>query len=379
MGRRCKEKKPGRMEYGNMEKTNILTLDYESLSAFLKDLGMSAFRTAQVARWLYVEGLESFDGMTNISKADREKLSGAAEIRGLELLDRRVSHDGTEKYLFGLPDGERIESVLIPDKERLTLCISSQAGCALGCRFCLTGASGYRRDLLPHEITGQVYGAIKLISHSKPSPQRGGGIKGEGDIAAPRVLTNIVLMGMGEPLMNRENVFGALRRLTLQQMFCISPRRITLSTAGVVPGIKALGESGLGVGLAVSLNAATDAVRDRIMPINKKYPIAALMAALKAYPLPPRRRITIEYVMLKGINDSLSDAKALLKLLRPVKTKVNLIPFNEHPGSEYKRPDARAVHAFQNFLAEAGLAAFIRESRGADILAACGQLRASQP
>jgi 23S rRNA (adenine2503-C2)-methyltransferase len=344
-----------------MEKTNILKLDYEGLKSFMAGMDMPLYRADQVARWVYDLGLTSFDGMTNIKRADREKLGENAEIKGLPLIKRQVSTDGTEKYLFLLDDGEKIESVLIPDEDRLTLCISSQAGCALGCRFCLTGAGGYRRDLLPHEITGQVLAVKHFSPHPSPSP---------------RVITNIVLMGMGEPLMNQGNVFDALRRLTSERMFGISTRRITLSTAGVVPGIKALGESGIGVNLAVSLNAATDAVRDKIMPINRKYPIAALIAALKAYPLPPRRRITIEYVMLKGINDSLADCKTLIKLIRGLKCKVNLIPFNEHPGSEYKRPDRGAVHAFQEALANAGLSVFIRDSRGADILAACGQLRA---
>ena len=339
-----------------MEKINILELDYDGLGSFLAGLGMPAYRTDQVARWVYAEGISEFSGMTNLSMADRARLSRTAEIRGLALLDRRVSSDGTEKYLFGLDDGERIESVLIPDEDRLTLCVSSQAGCALACRFCLTGAGGYRRDLLSYEMTGQVYEARRL--------------------AAPRAITNIVFMGMGEPLMNRDNVFEALHRLTSPRMFSISPRRITLSTAGVVPGIKALGLMGIGVNLAVSLNAATDPVRDAIMPINRRYPIAELMAALRAYPLPPRRRITIEYVIIRDINDSPGDGEALAVLLRGIRCKVNLIPFNEHEGSEFKRPDGAAVRAFQERLALSGFSAFIRESRGADILAACGQLRA---
>ena len=221
-----------------------------------------------------------------------------------------------------------------------------------------TGAGGYRRDLLAHEIAGQVLAAKEL--------------------AKPRVLTNLVLMGMGEPLLNTGNVFEALSRLTSPKMFCISPRRITLSTAGVVPGIKALGESGLGVNLAVSLNAATDAVRDKVMPINRKYPLKELIKALKAYPLAPRRRITIEYVMLAGVNDTLSDARTLATILRGLRCKVNLIPFNEHTGSEFRRPELSAVLAFQDELHARNLTAFIRESRGADILAACGQLRAAK-
>lgn len=338
------------------KKTNLLAFSREGLRAYLSGLGMKTFRADQVARWIYSEGLTSFTGMTNLSKADREMLGDTAEVRPPELLGRLMSEDGTEKYLFGMEDGEKVESVLIPGEDRLTLCISSQAGCALGCRFCLTGAGGFVRDLLPHEITGQVFMARSM--------------------AAPRVITNIVLMGTGEPLLNRDNVFEALGRLTDPKMFSISTRRITLSTAGVVPGLQALAESGLGVNLAVSLNAATDEVRDEIMPINRKYPISKLMAALRAFPLAPRRRITIEYVLLAGINDSAKDARALGKVLRGLKCKINLIPFNEHGGSAYTRPGADEVFGFKETLAEMGYAAFIRDSRGSDILAACGQLRA---
>ncbi len=337
---------------------NILSLGFTELENYIKENGMPAYRAAQVSRWIYQAGVSSFEEMTNISKADRARLAGAAEIRGLELVNRRVSGDGTEKYLFGLDDGERVESVLIPEEERVTLCVSSQAGCALACRFCLTGAGGFRRDLLPHEITGQALAAQRL--------------------AGGRTITNIVFMGMGEPLNNRANVFEALRRLTSPKMFNISPRRITLSTAGVVPGIKELGESGIGVNLAVSLNATTDEVRDVIMPVNRKWPIRELILALKKFPLAPRRRITVEYVMLKGVNDSAADAKRLSVLLRGLRCKVNMIPFNEHAGAVYKRPEEKAVHAFQETLAAAHYTAFIRDSRGADILAACGQLRAAK-
>ena len=339
-----------------MPKINLLSLGFDGLKSFIESAGMSGYRAAQVARWIYVSGAESFGEMTNLSKADRERLEGLAEIRNIERVKRQISSDGTEKYLFRLDDGEMVESVLIPDEDRLTLCISSQAGCALGCRFCLTGSGGFRRDLLPHEITGQVFAARKL--------------------AGGRAVTNLVLMGMGEPLMNRKNVFEALRWLTSEKMFDMSTRKITLSTAGVVPGIKELGESGIGINLAVSLNATTDEVRDAIMPINRKYPIKELIKALKAFPLAPRRRITIEYVMLRGVNDSLADARRLAVLLRGLKCKVNLIPFNPHPGSEYKRPERSAVFAFQRELEYANYTAFVRESRGADILAACGQLRA---
>ncbi len=343
-------------------KINLLEFGADELKSIVEGLGMKPYRAAQICRWIYSEGADSFSAMTDISKADREKLSEIAEIRPPELLERLVSHDGTEKHLFSLHDGEKVESVLIPDEGRLTLCISSQAGCALGCRFCLTGAGGIRRNLLPHEITGQV-----LVA--------GAGRPASGTAGKGRKITNIVMMGMGEPLMNAGNVFEALGRLISPKMFNMSPRRITLSTAGVVPGIKALGESGLGVNLAVSVNAPSDEVRDYIMPINKKYPLKALMKALKDYPLAPRRRITVEYVMLRGINDRPEHAAQLGKLLRGLRCKINLIPFNEHGGSEFGRPDEASVHAFQERLHSMNYTAFIRESRGVDILAACGQLR----
>ncbi|MHB8173351.1 MAG: 23S rRNA (adenine(2503)-C(2))-methyltransferase RlmN [Nitrospirota bacterium] len=352
-------------------KINLLEFNAEGLKAIVEGLGMRPYRAAQICRWIYSDGKDSFPAMTDISKADREKLQENAEICPPELSRRLVSHDKTEKHLFSLQDGEKVESVLIPDEDRLTLCISSQAGCALGCRFCLTGAGGIRRDLLPHEITGQV-----LVAGA------GGPVSGRLAADGPAVgrkITNIVLMGMGEPLLNADNVFEALKRLISPAMFNISPRRITLSTAGIVPGIKALGESGLNVNLAVSVNAPNDEIRDSIMPINKKYPLKALIKALKGYPLAPRRRITVEYVMLKGINDKAAHAAELGKLLRGLKCKINLIPYNEHEGSEFKRPDDDAVLAFQEKLRSMNYTAFIRESRGADILAACGQLRGRSP
>lgn len=336
--------------------TNLLELGMDGLREFVAGLGMPPYKAAQISRWVYAAGVSGFEEMTNLSKKDRAALAENAGLNPPALLDRLVSSDGTEKYLFGLADGETVESVMIPDEKRVTLCISSQVGCALGCRFCLTGAGGFKRDLLPHEITGQVLMAKRL--------------------AAPLELTNFVMMGMGEPLMNTKNVLEALRRLTSPEMFCISPRRITLSTAGVVPEIKALGESGIGVGLAVSLNATTDGVRDAVMPINRKYPIKELMAALREFPLAPRRRITIEYVMLAGVNDTLADAKRLAGLLHGLKCKVNLIPYNPHPGSAYDKPARATVLQFQEFMHSRGFTAFIRQSRGQDILAACGQLRA---
>jgi 23S rRNA (adenine2503-C2)-methyltransferase len=265
-----------------------------------------------------------------------------------------TSHDGTEKFLFGLEDGETIESVLIPDEERLTLCISSQVGCAMGCVFCLTGKSGLKRNLGPHEIIDQVISVNRMI--------------------LPRRITNIVLMGMGEPLANFDNVVEALRRMT--GVMVISPRRITLSTAGIVPRIAELGQLGLKVNLAISLNATTDSVRDVIMPINKTYPIKAVLDTCRKLPLQQTRKITFEYVMLKDINDSTADAKRLVRLLHGIQSKINLIPFNPYSDCEYERPDDIAVLRFQEILAKAEVTVIIRKSKGRDILAACGQLKA---
>jgi 23S rRNA (adenine2503-C2)-methyltransferase len=292
--------------------------------------------------------------MTELSKKLREELAERAYISNLTLLNRLTSHDGTEKFLFGLEDGETIESVLIPDEERLTLCISSQVGCAMGCVFCLTGKSGLKRNLGPHEIIDQVISVNRMI--------------------LPRRITNIVLMGMGEPLANFDNVVEALRRMT--GVMVISPRRITLSTAGIVPRIAELGQLGLKVNLAISLNATTDSVRDVIMPINKTYPIKAVLDTCRKLPLQQTRKITFEYVMLKDINDSTADAKRLVRLLHGLQSKINLIPFNPYSDCEYERPDDIAVLLFQEILAKAEVTVIIRKSKGRDILAACGQLKA---
>jgi 23S rRNA (adenine2503-C2)-methyltransferase len=292
--------------------------------------------------------------MTELSKKLREELAERAYISNLTLLNRLTSHDGTEKFLFGLEDGETIESVLIPDEERLTLCISSQVGCAMGCVFCLTGKSGLKRNLGPHEIIDQVISVNRMT--------------------LPRRITNIVLMGMGEPLANFDNVVEALRRMT--GVMVISPRRITLSTAGIVPRIAELGQLGLKVNLAISLNATTDSVRDVIMPINKTYPIKALLDTCRKLPLQQTRKITFEYVMLKDINDSTADAKRLVRLLHGIQSKINLIPFNPYSDCEYERPDDIAVLRFQEIMAKAEVTVIIRKSKGWDILAACGQLKA---
>ena len=337
-----------------MEKIDLKSLSKDDVESFIKDAGLPSFRSRQILHWIYERYAQSLEEMTELSKKLREELAERAYISNLTLLNRLTSHDGTEKFLFGLEDGETIESVLIPDEERLTLCISSQVGCAMGCVFCLTGKSGLKRNLGPHEIIDQVISVNRMI--------------------LPRRITNIVLMGMGEPLANFDNVVEALRRMT--GVMVISPRRITLSTAGIVPRIAELGQLGLKVNLAISLNATTDSVRDVIMPINKTYPIKAVLDTCRKLPLQQTRKITFEYVMLKDINDSTADAKRLVRLLHGLQSKINLIPFNPYSDYEYERPDDIAVLLFQEILAKAEVTVIIRKSKGRDILAACGQLKA---
>ena len=337
-----------------MEKIDLKSLSKDDVESFIKDAGLPSFRSRQILHWIYERYAQSLEEMTELSKKLREELAERAYISNLTLLNRMTSHDGTEKFLFGLEDGETIESVLIPDEERLTLCISSQVGCAMGCVFCLTGKSGLKRNLGPHEIIDQVISVNRMI--------------------LPRRITNIVLMGMGEPLANFDNVVEALRRMT--GVMVISPRRITLSTAGIVPRIAELGQLGLKVNLAISLNATTDSVRDVIMPINKTYPIKAVLDTCRKLPLQQTRKITFEYVMLKDINDSTADAKRLVRLLHGIQSKINLIPFNPYSDCEYERPDDIAVLRFQEIMAKAEVTVIIRKSKGRDILAACGQLKA---
>lgn len=311
------------------------------------------FHAKQIFHWVYQRGVFDWEGMTDLSKALRKWLQENLEIYRLKESLKKRSEDGTFKFLWSLQDKKTIESVLIPaggEKPRLTLCISSQVGCAMGCKFCLTGVQGLDRHLRTHEIVSQVQEVRQLAN-----------------------ITNIVFMGMGEPLHNLENVISACQVLLDGEGFDFSKRKVTVSTSGVVPAMEELGKR-TGVSLAVSLNATTDAQRDQIMPINKKWKIQDLLGACQNYPL-GSRRITFEYVLLKGINDSLEDAKRLVKLVRGIPSKINLIPYNPHLGSGFERPSDQPIQKFQTFLAERGLTAPIRVSRGRDILAACGQLR----
>ncbi len=332
---------------------NLKALTEDELKDFVVSEGLEPYRASQLVCWIYEKGARTIEEITVFSKALRKELTRKAYISSLELLKRVSSEDGTEKFLLRLEDGETIETVLIPDDQRLTLCISSQIGCAMGCRFCATAKIGFRRNLLPHEIVDQVITAQRLIT--------------------PRRITNIVLMGMGEPLKNIENVAEALRRITT--LLRISKRKITISTSGVVEGLKRLPEIAPSVNLAISLNATNNAVRDALMPVNRAYPIERLLDACRHYPLEPRRRITFEYILIKGINDSPEDAIRLTRLLRGIRAKINLIPFNPFRGSTFERPNEETISGFQNILIKKGYTAVIRKSKGNDISAACGQLR----
>ncbi len=337
---------------------NITALSRDALRERLLQLGFRSFRADQIRRWIYGRCARSFEEMTNISKHERSVLDSLFVIAAPVVIRVERSRDGTRKFLFGLADGHRIESVLIPDEDRNTLCISSQVGCAQACRFCLTGAGGFTRDLTSAEIVDQVLEVSRLLREEGAAP-----------------VTNIVFMGMGEPLDNLDAVLEALAVIASPQGMGFSPRRITVSTDGIAPGIERLGAAATKVNLAVSLNATTDAVRDSIMPVNRRYPLRTLLAACRRYPLAPRRRITFEYVLLGGVNDTPADARRLVGLLHGLRCKVNLIPFNPFPGSAFTRPDERRVREFQSLLLESRLTAPVRESRGRDISAACGQLR----
>ena len=326
------------------------------VEALMKELGQPDYRGRQVFQWVHARRALRMEAMTNLPWAVRAALASRARVSRPEIARSQRSLDGTRKYLLRLADGEEIESVLIPDDSRLTACISTQVGCPLACRFCLTGLMDLRRNLRAGEIVGQI---LALQDHLDEGER----------------ISNIVLMGMGEPLLNFPQVERALRILCEKRGANFSPRRITLSTVGHVPGIQKLAASGLNVNLAVSLSATTDEVRDQIMPINRRWPIGELLKACRAYPLPNRRRLTFEYVMLDRVNDSPQDAKRLVSLLRGIRCKVNLIPFNTAPDLPDRPSPRKQVEAFQQILHDAGFTATIRESRGWDISAACGMLR----
>ena len=340
----------------------LIGLSREELAAEVAAMGEPAFRAKQLWHWIYDRGAESFEGMTSLSKGFREKLAESYVIGRPSVKTHQKSVDGTQKWLLRFPDGQEVESVHIPESDRGTLCVSSQVGCTLTCKFCHTGTQRLVRNLSASEIVGQVMLA-KDSFDEWPASREG------------RAITNLVMMGMGEPLYNFENVAKALRIVMDGEGLGISKRKITLSTAGVVPMMKRCGEE-LGVNLAVSLHAVNDEIRDQIVPINKKYPLAELLQACRDYPgVHNARRITFEYVMLKGINDSDADARELVRILDGIPAKVNLIPFNPWPGAPYECSEPERVETFADILASHHMSAPVRQPRGQDIFAACGQLK----
>jgi 23S rRNA (adenine2503-C2)-methyltransferase len=341
---------------------DLMGLGRAELAAEMAAIGEKPFRAKQLWHWIYHQGVTDFALMTTLAKPLRDRLAETHKVGRLTMTREQISEDTTRKWLLGLSDGNEIETVYIPEDDRGAVCVSTQVGCTLTCRFCHTGTQPLVRNLTAAEIVGQVMAGRDAIGEW-PTPQD------------ERMLSNVVVMGMGEPLFNYDEVAKALTILMDREGISISKRRITLSTAGVVPMMKRLGEE-LGVKLAVSLHAATDEVRDRIMPINKKYPLAELMRACRDYPgASNARRITFEYIMLKGVNDGPEDARELLRLVKGIPCKFNLIPFNAWPGSPFETPSIAAMQRFSRILLDAGYSAPIRAPRGRDILAACGQLR----
>jgi len=336
---------------------NITELTRDELALWLNENRIKTYRAVQILRWVYLKQADTFDEMTDIGVEIRRLISKHFAIYRLVKKKIEISKDGSKKYLFGLRDGNHIESVLIPEKNHYTLCISSQVGCAQGCRFCMTARGGFVRNLTMGEIISQVRDI-------------------QNDLEDPSLLRNIVFMGMGEPLANYRNVVNAIKTITSDEAgLNFSSRKITVSTAGIVPLLDDLGRD-TKVNLAVSLNATENKTREMLMPVNRKYPIEELLEACRRYALKPRNRITFEYILIKDINDSAEDAKRLAKLLRPVKSKINLIPFNEHEMSEFKRPEETVIRNFQEILMNKNYTTVIRRSKGEDISAACGQLSA---
>ena len=340
-----------------MSRVNVVGLLPSELEDLAVELGASRYRGRQLATWIYRKGEFDLEGMSDLPKDFRARLVERAAVEVPEPERVTASQDGSRKLVFRLGDASRISSVLMPDADRLTLCVSTQVGCGFECRFCLTGVMGFMRNLTASEIVGQVLAANRLLE----SGQR---------------VTHIVFMGMGEPLANYAALVKALRILTDAKLgLGYSPRRITVSTVGLVPGIEKLGRENLKVNLAISLHAASDEVRSQLMPVNRSWSVKTLIAAVKKYPLAPRQRVFFEYVMLDSVNDSSEDARRLVRLLRGVRAKVNLIPFNDWEKAPFSRPPLPRILAFQSILLDAGITTTVRWSKGEDIGAACGQLR----
>ncbi len=343
------------------QKVNLLDLDRQQLEDFFESIGEKRFRAHQVMKWIHFFGVDNFEEMTNLGKSLREKLREVAEIKGPAVALEHFSEDGTRKWVVEVGAGNKVETVFIPEGNRGTLCVSSQVGCALDCSFCSTGKQGFQRDLTVAEIIGQLW----VAQRSFGAPKNRG----------LRNITNVVMMGMGEPLLNFENVVTAMSIMKDDLGYGVAKKRVTLSTSGVVPKMYELYDR-IDVALAVSLHAPNDELRDQLVPINKKYPLKDLMAACRRYveQYPDSRRVTMEYVLIDGVNDKFEHAEQLIELLRDVPSKINLIPFNPFPHSGYRRPNGLRTKAFQDRLMQAGFVTTIRTTRGDDIDAACGQL-----
>jgi 23S rRNA (adenine2503-C2)-methyltransferase len=335
---------------------NLFGLEQAAIAAELGALGEPAYRGRQVYAWLYNKRARSFAEMANLSKELRRRLADSFDIGWPQLSERQLSYDGTRKYLFRLVDGASIESVYIPEERRRTICISTQAGCPLKCGFCLTGVAGYKRNLTPSEILGQVATVMEDAPPREGQPW------------------NVVVMGMGEPLLNYDNTVSALRVLMDPAAFAIAAKKLTLSTVGILPALEKLMLEPVRPNLAISLHAPNAALRRELMPIEARYPLDQVIAAAQRYPIPRGGRVTYEYVLLKGVNDSMSHARQLMRLLANTRAKVNLIPLNPAPGIPFEAPTREAVDAFCRVLSDAQITVSVRKPRGQDILAACGQL-----
>ena len=342
------------------QKVNLLNFNYQQMRQFMADCGEKPYRAQQLMQWIHQAGLHDFNQMSNVGKVLRERLSQIAEIRLPQVVSCQQSSDGTHKWLLKLDCGNCIETVFIPEVNRGTLCVSSQVGCALNCTFCSTAKQGFNRNLSTAEIIGQVWLAVRELSQHQGTHDKR--------------ITNVVMMGMGEPLLNFDNVVSAMDIMMDDLAYGLSKRRVTLSTSGVIPEMERLREISP-VSLAVSLHAPNDALRNELVPINKKYPLAQLMAICKNYfKDEPKRVVTFEYVMLKGVNDQAEHAAQLIKLLQDVPAKVNLIPFNPFPLTQYQRSSQATIDAFRDRLVKKGINTITRKTRGEDIDAACGQL-----
>jgi 23S rRNA (adenine2503-C2)-methyltransferase len=342
----------------DLPKIDLKGLAQGDIIDLVRSSGEPAFRGRQIFSWLYRPGINSFEQMSDISLAFRARLQEIAIISQLTLQAREESSDGAVKYAFSLADGNIIESVLIPDRDRFTLCVSSQVGCAMGCRFCLTGTMGFKRNLTPAEMVNQIHFVMEDLAK-----------QGKGR------LNNLVFMGMGEPLANLENLLTTLDILLDPSGLNFSDRKVTVSTCGLIPKMAELGRRA-SINLAISLHASDDQTRNLLMPVNATYPLASLLEACRRYPVPKRRRIMMEYIMIKGVNDSPAAARKLVKILHGIPCKINLLPFNECDALPYRCPSRSTIEVFQDILLQADYTVMIRESRGADISAACGQLAA---